>query len=94
MWATTMDYLRQIEEDIRNLGLETKRYPEIKDATDRALDTIKVLRDHYISDIRKSNEKSAALSQSSDVSAPYILLLNYADVFRCYSILMWFLPMT
>ena len=79
MWATTMDYLRQIEEDIRNLGLETKRYPEIKDATDRALDTIKVLRDHYISDIRKSNEKSAALSQSSDVSAPYILLLNYAD---------------
>lgn len=74
-----MDYLRQIEEDIRNLGLETKRYPEIKDATDRGLDTIKVLRDHYISDIRKSNEKSAALSQSSDVSAPYILLLNYAD---------------
>ena len=74
-----MDYLRQIEEDIRSLGLETKRYPEIKDATDRALDTIKVLRDHYISDIRKSSEKSAALSQSSDVSAPYIILLNYAD---------------
>ena len=75
-----MDYLRQIDDDLRALAVETKqRYPEIHDAIGRALDTSKVMRDHYISDIRRSNEKDAALSRSSDVSAPYILLCNYAD---------------
>ena len=55
------------------------RYPEIKDATERALATIKTIRELYISDMRKNTEMNPSLSQSNDVSAPYILLCNYAD---------------
>lgn len=40
-----MDYLRQIEDELVSLGNETKRkYPEVKDATDRALATLKTIR--------------------------------------------------
>jgi hypothetical protein len=75
-----MDYLRQIDDDLRNLGVETgKRYPEIKDATERALISLKTVREHYISDMRKSSLTNPILSQSNDVVAPYILLCNYAD---------------
>lgn len=55
------------------------RYPEIKDATERALATLKTIRELYISDIRKNTEMNPSLSQSNDISAPYILLCNYAD---------------
>jgi hypothetical protein len=40
-----MDYLRQIEEDLRNVEIESmlkKKYPEVADACDRALDALKV----------------------------------------------------
>lgn len=56
-----------------------KRYPEIKDATERALTTLKTIRELYMSDMRKNTETNPCLSQSNDISAPYILLCNYAD---------------
>ena len=79
-----MEYLRQIEEDIRGLGAEAKvqkKYPEVKDATERALVTLKTMREMYVADkMRKSGgDKVVKFPQSSDVSAPYILACNYAD---------------
>jgi hypothetical protein len=64
---------------IKHQFLDMDRYPEIKDATERALATLKTIRELYISDIRKNTETSPSLSQSNDISAPYILLCNYAD---------------
>ena len=40
---------------------------------------MKTIRELYISDIRKNTEMNPSLSQSNDISAPYILLCNYAD---------------
>lgn len=77
-----MDYLRQIEEDIRGLGAEAKKkYPEVKDATERALITLKTMREMYVADkMRKTGgDKIIKFPQSSDISAPYILACNYAD---------------
>ena len=76
-----MDYLRQIEEDLRNIGIESKvnkKYPEVSDASERALDALKSIREVYVSDIMRKN-KSAKLPQSSDILAPYLLVCNYAD---------------
>ncbi len=43
--AFGMEYLRQIEEDLLSLGLEAKKkYPEIKDSTDRAVSALKIIR--------------------------------------------------
>ena len=76
-----MDYLRQIEEDLRNIGIESKlkkKYPEVTDASERALDAMKAIREVYVSEIMKKN-KSAKLPQSSDLLAPYLLVCNYAE---------------
>jgi hypothetical protein len=76
-----MDYLRQIEEDLRNISAEAKlkkKYPEVGDAADRALDALKSIREVYVSEIMKKN-KTAKLPQSSDILSPYLLVCNYAD---------------
>ncbi len=40
-----MEYLRQIEEDLLAIGNEAKKkYPEVKDATERATSTLKKIR--------------------------------------------------
>ena len=79
-----MDHLRQIEEDLRSTGIECKKkYPEVADAADRALDSLKSLRETYVSEFRKkaaqSSEEKPKLPQSSDILAPYLLVCNYAD---------------
>lgn len=76
-----MDYLRQIEEELRDIGIESKlnkKYPEVSDASERALDALKSIREVYVSEIMKKN-KSTKLPQSSDILAPYLLVCNYAD---------------
>lgn len=76
-----MDYLRQIEEDLRNIGIEAKlkkKYPEVLDSSERALDALKAIREVYVSEIMRKN-KSAKLPQSSDILAPYLLVCNYAE---------------
>lgn len=76
-----MDYLRQIEEDLRNVGIEAKlkkKYPEVLDSSERALDALKSIREVYVSEIMRKN-KSAKLPQSSDILAPYLLVCNYAE---------------
>ncbi len=78
-----MDSLRQIEEDLRNFGMESKKkYPEVIDATERALGTLKMMREMYVSDkMRKTGmeKEDVKIPQSSDILAPYLLACNYVD---------------
>jgi hypothetical protein len=40
-----MDFLRRIEDDVRNLGVESKRkHPEVREAAERALLTLRTMR--------------------------------------------------
>lgn len=75
-----MDHLRQIEEDLRTVHVEAKkRYPEVAEAAEQALDSLKAVREVYVNDLRRSSSKDVKLMQASDISSPYILLCNYAD---------------
>lgn len=79
----SFSYLVAVEEDLRNLGNEAKkRHPEVKEATDRAITALKAIRDQYVSDKMKKGsgaDHAGKSHQSADISAPYILLCNYAD---------------
>ncbi len=75
-----MEHLRQVEADLQSLGLEAKKkYPEVKEATEKALLALKAMRDVYIQEMMKDKSKSVSLKSSSEVMAPYILILNYSD---------------
>ena len=40
-----MDFLRRIEDDVRNLGVESKRkHPEVRAAAEKALSTLRTMR--------------------------------------------------
>lgn len=40
-----MDFLRRIEDDVRNLGVESRRkHPEVREAAERALLTLRTMR--------------------------------------------------
>ncbi len=79
-----MDFLRRIEDDVRNLGVETKRkHPEVKDAADKSLATLRTMRESYVSELMK-NKASGIIPKlsryrSSEVCAPYILTCGYTD---------------
>lgn len=78
-----MDFLRRIEDDVRNLGTEVKRkYPEVREAADKALVTLKTMRESYVAEIMRGggqNTPKIAKYRSADVAAPYILTCNYVD---------------
>ncbi len=77
-----MEYLRQIEDDLKNIGTESKnKFPLVKEAADKALNALKIIRDTYVSDImkRSNDEKSVKFPQSSDILSPFMLACNYAD---------------
>ena len=43
-----MEYLRRIEEDLCNLGIETQRkYPEVKESTERAVKALRTIRGKF-----------------------------------------------
>lgn len=77
-----MENLRQIEDELRSFASEVdKKYPEVLDASIRALQTLKSVRESYISSIRNKDSKlsTPSLTQSSDLLAPFILFCNYSD---------------
>ncbi|KAJ1431793.1 hypothetical protein B484DRAFT_395320, partial [Ochromonadaceae sp. CCMP2298] len=82
-----MDYLRKIEEDLRNIGLEAnvkRKYPDVIEASEQAVDALKSIRELYVKSIRDSNDRSSERTglkvlQNSDLLAPYLLVCNYAD---------------
>lgn len=75
-----MEYLRQIEEDLRALSSEVgRKYPEITDSSERALNAVRSIREIYISEIRSKSNTSVKFPRSSDIVSPYILVCNYSD---------------
>lgn len=77
-----MEYLRQIEEDLRALCSEVgKKYPEVADSSERALNAVRLIREIYISEIRSKSSTSGTVKfpRSSDIVSPYILICNYSD---------------
>ena len=78
-----MDSLRKVEEDLRGLTFEfKKKYPEVLDAAERALATLKTMREMYVADKmskRGAEKEDVKIPQSSDILAPYILACNYVD---------------
>jgi hypothetical protein len=59
----------------------SRRYPEVKEAAEKALQSLRMIREVYVSDVmrRDTNQKTRAFPTSSDLSAPYILACNYSD---------------
>lgn len=77
-----MEYLRQIDEDLRNLCAEGgKKYPEIVDSSEKAIVAVRSIREIYISDIRNKSlpNSSVRFPRSSDIVSPYILACNYSE---------------
>lgn len=90
-----MQHLGVVEEELRQLAAEsvTKKrqsYPEIKEAADKALCTLKNIREEYVrgrgrgrgeasTNETGSIRRVSGLPQSSDILSPYILACNYAD---------------
>jgi hypothetical protein len=77
-----MEYLRQVEEDIQNISLEGgKKYPEVADASNRALAALKILRETYVSEIRKKDNPtiSVKFKPCSEIVSPYILVCNHSE---------------
>jgi hypothetical protein len=77
-----MESLRQLEDELRSFSNDVdKKYPEVLDAASKALQTLKSIRESYISSIRNKDSKLSTpnLSQSADLLAPFILLCNYSD---------------
>jgi hypothetical protein len=49
-----MDYLRKIEEDLRNIALKAnvkRRYPDVIQAAEDAVDALKSIREVYVSEV-------------------------------------------
>jgi hypothetical protein len=77
-----MEYLRQIEEDIQNISLEGgKKYPEVADASNRALLALKMIRETYVAEIRKKDNPtiSVKFKSCSEIVSPYILVCNHSE---------------
>lgn len=83
-----MDFLRRIEDDVRNLGVESRRkHPEVREAADRALLTLRTMRESYVSEVMRGADNGGsgngsgggpriAKFRSAEVSAPYVLALG------------------
>jgi hypothetical protein len=77
-----MEYLRQIEEDLQTMSGEAgKKYPEVLDASNRALAALKIIRETYVSEIRKRDNSNISVhfKTSSEIVAPYILVCNHVE---------------
>lgn len=77
-----MEYLRQIEEDLQNISNEAgKKYPEVLDASNNGLHALKIIRETYVSEIRKRDNSNVSVKfkHSSEVVAPYILVCNHVE---------------
>lgn len=81
-----METLRRLDEDIRSIGEEcTKKYPEVLDASERAIVVLKSMRETYVAEVMKNAKLGSGSSsshtkfRSSAIVAPYILLCNHGD---------------
>jgi hypothetical protein len=76
-----MDSLRRIEDDVRNLGIEAKKkYPAVKEATEKSFTALKSMRDSYVADVmRKDAGSHVHKFRSPDITAPYYMVCSQID---------------
>lgn len=80
-----METLRRIDEDITALSNEAKKkYPEVVEASERAILTIKSMRESYVSDVMRrastrNKTENTSNFRSVMLTGPYILACNHAD---------------
>jgi len=80
-----METLRRIDEDITALSNETKKkYPEVVEASERAIQAIKLMRESYVGDVMRRASSQHKTDNTSNfrsvmLTGPYILACNHAD---------------
>eukprot|EP00586_Coscinodiscus_wailesii_P011550 CAMPEP_0172507924 /NCGR_PEP_ID=MMETSP1066-20121228/207736_1 /TAXON_ID=671091 /ORGANISM="Coscinodiscus wailesii, Strain CCMP2513" /LENGTH=207 /DNA_ID=CAMNT_0013285663 /DNA_START=33 /DNA_END=653 /DNA_ORIENTATION=+ len=81
-----MNFIAQVEEKLRDLGSEArKKHPGVKEASERAILTLRSLQSQYVSAVRASSSTSSkphpttSLFRSQDVLRPFLLACNYPD---------------
>lgn len=78
-----MDFLRQLAVDLNALRTEAKRkYPVVKEAVDRALETLPALQHQYAAFLRMEERAPGpghSLFQSESVLRPFLLACNHTN---------------
>lgn len=79
-----MNFVAQVEELLRDLGAESrKKHPGVREASERAMTSLKSLQSQYVSAVRASplgkDHPSTKLFRSQDVLRPFLLACNYPD---------------
>jgi len=86
-----MNFIAHVEEHLRDLGSEArKKHPGVKEASERAILTLRSLQSRYVSAVRSSASGSiggmaavphpdTSLFRSQDVLRPFLLACNYPD---------------
>jgi len=83
-----MNFVKQVEEQLRDLGTESRRkHPGVKEAAERAILSLRSLQNKYVVAVRraasansKESHPTTAIFQSQDVLRPFLLAANYPDV--------------
>jgi hypothetical protein len=79
-----MNFVARVEDLLRDLGAEAwKKHPDVKEASERALLTLRSLQTQYVSAVRShpslKHHPSTKLFRSQDVFQPFLLACNYPD---------------
>lgn len=83
-----MEYLRQMNEDLLEISQEAgKKYPEVVEAADQAIEKLKAIREVYVTQVIRQSSQPVSIAAlpkdsfppSSDLISPYILMCNYSD---------------
>lgn len=78
-----MDFMRQLAVDLHALRTEAKRkYPVVKEAVDRALETLPALQQQYVASLRiegRAPGPGHGVFQSESVLRPFLLACNHTN---------------
>ncbi|KAG5179489.1 hypothetical protein JKP88DRAFT_349881 [Tribonema minus] len=77
-----MEFLRVIEGELQGLSGEAKRkYPEVTEASERAILRLRGMREQYATALRRSGGEAPPLSmfRSQDLLRPFLLACNHSD---------------
>ncbi|CAJ1952394.1 unnamed protein product [Cylindrotheca closterium] len=79
-----MNFVAQLEEYLRDLGVESrKKHPGVKEASERAILKLRTLQNDYVIAVRKANNgqkhPDTSLFRSSDLLHPFLLAANYPN---------------
>lgn len=86
-----MNFVAQVEEQLRDLGAEARRkHPGVKEASERAILTLRTLQNLYVVAVRRATTSSPSLPKhhshptttlfrSQDILRPFLLAANYPD---------------